>query len=87
LKLEDVFCSKTRMKILKLLFRFGQLNTSETANRIGADYKTALKNLQLLEKEGLVQHRLSGRIRYFRFTTSIRARATRELLEAWESDA
>ena len=87
MKLEDVFCSKTRMKILKLLLGFGQLNTSETAKRIGADYKTALRNLQLLEKEGLVQHRLSGRIRYFRFTTSVRARAARELLEAWAGDA
>ena len=83
----DVFCSKTRMKILKLLFRFGQLNTSETAKRIGANYEKALRNLQLLEKDGLVQHLLSGRIRFFCFTASPKARATMELIEAWESDS
>jgi predicted ArsR family transcriptional regulator len=72
------------MKILKLLFQYGQLNTSETAKRIGANYETALRNLQLLKKEGLVQQRLSGRIKFFRFANSVKTKATIELLEAWE---
>ena len=42
------------MKILKLLFKFGQLNTSDLAHRLGANYTTTLRNLDLLEKEGLI---------------------------------
>jgi len=84
MNLEDVFRSKTRMKILKLLFQYGQLNTSGIARRIGANYKTALRNLQLLEREDLVKHRICGKTRFFRLDDSAKARATKELLEAWE---
>ena len=79
--LEDIFCSKTRMKILKLLFKFGQLNTSDLAHRLGANYTTTLRNLDLLEKEGLIQQRLCGRTRFFRFANTLKARATMRLLD------
>lgn len=81
---EDVFCSEARMKILKLLFQYCQLNTSAIAARLGANHKFALEHLELLEAEGIVQHRLSGRIRFFRFTNSPKAQATIKLLETWE---
>ena len=81
--LEDIFCSKTRMKILKLLFKFRQLNTSDLAHRLGANYTTTLRNLDLLEKEGLIQQRLCGRTRFFRFTDTLKARATMRLLDEW----
>lgn len=84
LDLEDVFCSKTRIKILKLLFQYGQLNTSRIARRIGANYETALTNLRLLEKEDLVNHRLSGKARFFRLANSSKAKATIQLLQTWE---
>ena len=83
--MEDVFCSKTRMKILKLLFQYGQLNTSRIARRIGANYETALRNLRLLEREDLVKYRLSGKTRFFRLNDSAKARAAKELLEVWET--
>jgi len=72
------------MKILKLLFRYGQLNTSDVASRVGVNYESALRNLRLLEIEGIVKHRLSGRSRFFRFDNSLKAKATMKLLEAWE---
>lgn len=82
--LEDVFCSKTRMKILKTLFQCGQLNTSDIANRLGTNYDTALRNLILLENEGIVLHKVSGRIRFFRFSNTIKSKAVIELLEEWD---
>jgi predicted ArsR family transcriptional regulator len=82
--LEGVFCSKTRMKILKLLFNLGQLNTSDLAHRLGANYETTLRHLTLLEKEHVVIHRMSGRTKFFRFTNSLKARAVVKLLEEWE---
>lgn len=81
--LEDVFCSKPRMKILKLLFQCGQLNTSNLAHRLGTNYEATLQHLALLEKEGIVTQRLSGRTRFFRFANTVKAKATIRLLNEW----
>jgi predicted ArsR family transcriptional regulator len=83
LELEDVFCSKTRMKILKLLFQCGQINTSSIAQRLGTNYETAIRHLSLLEKEGVVTQRSSGKTRFFRFANTLKARAVVMLLEEW----
>ena len=82
--LEDVFCSKTRMKTLKLLFQCGQLNTSSIAQRLGTNYKTAIRHLSLLEKEGVVTQHASGKTRFFRFANTLKAQAVMKLLEEWE---
>jgi DNA-binding transcriptional ArsR family regulator len=71
------------MKILKLLFNLGQLNTSDLAHRLGANYETTLSHLALLESEGLVIQRLSGRTRFFRLARTLKARAIMKLLEEW----
>jgi predicted transcriptional regulator len=49
--LEDVFCSKIRMRILKLLFNLGQLNTSDLAHRLGANYATTLRHYLCLRRK------------------------------------
>jgi DNA-binding transcriptional ArsR family regulator len=84
LELEDVFCSKSRMRILKSLFRLGQLNTSDLAHRLGTNYATTLRHLILLKKEGVVTERRSGKTRFFRFTKTLKAQAVMKLLEEWE---
>jgi DNA-binding transcriptional ArsR family regulator len=81
---EDVFCSKIRMKILKLLLKFGQLNTSDLARRLGANYLVTLRHLTLLKEEGVVTQRLSGRTRFYRLTNTLKARATIKLIEDWD---
>ena len=82
---ENVFCSKTRMKILKLIFQFGQLNPSDVASRLKISYKLALKHLELLQNENIVQHRPYGRMKFFRFTNTPKATATANLLEEWQT--
>jgi DNA-binding transcriptional ArsR family regulator len=72
------------MKILKLLFQFGQLNTSSIAHRLGTNYETAMRHLSLLEKEGVVTQRLSGKTRFFRFANTLKARVAMKLLEEWD---
>ena len=71
------------MKILKLLFKYGQLNTSDVAHKLGINYKLTMQHLELLEGEQVIQHRVSGRIRFFRFANSVKAKATMKLLEEW----
>jgi DNA-binding transcriptional ArsR family regulator len=85
LKLEDVFCSKTRMRVLKLLFQLGQLNTTDLADRLRVNYATTLRHLIPLKKEDVVEERVSGRTRFFRFKNSLRAQTVTMLLEKWES--
>jgi DNA-binding transcriptional ArsR family regulator len=80
---EDVFCSKTRMTILKLLFKLGQLNTSDLAHRLGTNYATTIRHLVLLEEEGLINERVSGKTRFFRLTNTPKARTVMKLLEEW----
>jgi predicted transcriptional regulator len=82
---EDVFSSKLRMKILKILMQVGELNVSEIARRLGVNYNTTSKHLKVLEDEGILQHKVFGRIRLYRLNEhSPKARALQNLMEAWE---
>lgn len=85
MELEDVFSSKTRMTILRLLMRLGQLNVSDIAKRLGLNYVATRGHLRILEDEGILQHRAYGRIRLFRFCeNSPKAEAVQGLIETWE---
>ncbi|MDR0318742.1 MAG: winged helix-turn-helix domain-containing protein, partial [Nitrososphaerota archaeon] len=53
--IEEVFSSKTRIKILKLLVQQGQRNTSDIARRVKINFTAADKHLRLLESEGILK--------------------------------
>jgi DNA-binding transcriptional ArsR family regulator len=74
------------MKILKLLFQYGQMNTSAIMRRLRVNYGFTLQHLELLKKEGIVEQRISGRTRFFRFANTLKARATLQLLEEWDKN-
>jgi predicted transcriptional regulator len=83
--IEDVFSSKGRVKILKILTEIGELNISEIARRAGLNYTTTNQHLQALEDHKLVRHKSFGRIRIFRFDDeNPRARMIKKLIEFWE---
>jgi DNA-binding transcriptional ArsR family regulator len=87
MKVEEVFSSKPRMKILKLVARLGALNVSDIARRINMNYSTTNEHLKVLEAEGVLQQRVYGRIRMYKFNEgSAKARAVQNLIEAWEQD-
>ena len=82
---EVVFSSKPRMKILKLIARLGALNVSDIARRIKLNYTSTNQHLKLLEAEGVLQQRVYGRIRMYKFNqASLKARAVQNLIETWE---
>ena len=82
--LEDVLCSKTRMKILKILVG-SQLTPSEIAKSVGVNYAATAKHLEILEAEGIVDHvNFGSRIRYYRFNESSRANAVRNLIATFQ---
>jgi predicted transcriptional regulator len=82
--IEDVFSSKGRVKILKILTEIGELNISEIARRAGLNYTTTNQHLQALENHKLVRHKSFGRIRIFRFEENPRAKMVKKLIEFWE---
>jgi predicted transcriptional regulator len=82
--IEDVFSSKGRVKILKILTEIGELNISEIARRAGLNYTTTNQHLQVLEAHKLVRHKSFGRIRIFRFEENPRAKMIKKFIEFWE---
>ncbi len=87
MNVEEVFSSKPRMKILKLIVRLGSLNISDIARRINLNFSTTNKHLRLLESEGILQQKIYGRIRMYRFNeASAKAQAVKKLVEAWEQN-
>ena len=83
--LEDVFCSKTRIKILKLLIDLGQLNVSEIAERLGSNYAHALTNLTVLEDNGVLRQLRSGRTKYYRLNEGcLKVSVFKQVILAWQ---
>jgi DNA-binding transcriptional ArsR family regulator len=83
-ELEEVLSSKPRMKILKLIYQLGQLNVSDLARRIKMNYTATAGHLKILEKEGIIEARVYGRVHMYRLGDSERAKAVAALIEAWE---
>ncbi|MGQ9566070.1 MAG: winged helix-turn-helix domain-containing protein [Candidatus Bathyarchaeales archaeon] len=82
---EEVFSSRGRVKILRLLVEIGELNISEIARRTGLNYATAIQHLSTLEDAGLVCHKSFGRIRIYRLNeNNSYTKAVKELIESWE---
>lgn len=83
--IENILGSRIRVKILKILAQVGELNVSEIARRLSVNYTTTSKHLKILENEEILQHKVYGRIRLYRFNEhSTKAKAVQELMEAWE---
>jgi DNA-binding transcriptional ArsR family regulator len=84
MELEDVFSSKSRMKILKLIYKLGQLNVSDVSRRIKMNFSATSEHLKVLESEGILMERTFGRVRMYRFSEGAKAKAVADLIEAWE---
>ena len=88
MEIEEVFSSKPRMKILKILYRLGNLNVSEIGRRINLNYSTTNQHLKLLEGEKILQERTYGRIRMYRFKkASPKSLAVQNLIDIWEKNS
>jgi len=83
--IEEVFSSKGKLRILKILADMGKLHVSEIAKRAGLNYTTTINHLRFLEELNLVKHKRFGRIRIYMLNNgNIRVKAIRNLFEVWE---
>ena len=81
---EDVFSSRLRMKILKIMVNVGELNVSEIARRLKVNYMTTARHLKILEDEELLMHKVFGRIRLYSLNEhSLKAKAVQNLIDTW----
>ena len=85
--IEDVFSSRGRVRILRILYEIRELNISDIARRAGLNYTTTNEHLQLLEKADLIRHKSFGRIRIFRLNeTNVKIKAIIDLMDVWEQE-
>ena len=86
--IENLFGSKIRVRILKILARKEELPITSIINTTRTNYNTALKHLRFLEACNLIQEHKFGRIRMFRYKReNIKARTCSQLIEIWEGRA
>ena len=83
--IEEVFGSKIRIRILRILAHKGELSLTSLINEIQTNYITALRHLYILQDNNLIEENKFGRIRIFRYKIeNIKARMLRELITIWE---
>jgi len=87
MELEEVFSSKPRMKILKLIYQLGQLNVSDVARRLKLNFTSTSEHLKILEGEGILREYTYGRVRMYRFSEGAKAKAVVSLIEVWEKNS
>ena len=82
---EDIFSSRVRMRILKVLAQIGELNVSDITRRLDVNYQTTARHLDVLEAEGILQQKKFGRIRLYKLNErSPKTKAIHTLLDAWK---
>ncbi|RLG85111.1 MAG: ArsR family transcriptional regulator [Thermoprotei archaeon] len=64
--LDQIFKSKGRLKVIKVIFKYGEANITKIANETGLSYENVVRHLTELEKLGIIEEVKVGRVRIFR---------------------
>ncbi|MGY5860446.1 MAG: winged helix-turn-helix domain-containing protein [Candidatus Thorarchaeota archaeon] len=84
--IDDLFSSRGRIKILKELAASSELNISELCRRVNLNHSSTKSHLQVLLQSGLVEEKIFGRIKIYRYRSEdLRARSLKSLFDIWES--
>lgn len=65
-RLEEIFSSKARVKILRVILGRGEVNINQIIKDTKLNYKTVCKHVNYLVSVGLVEEVKIGRLRLFR---------------------
>ena len=85
--IEDIFSSRGRTKIIKLLALRDELNISKIVELTGLNHLSVKTHLFYFKEIGFVQEKKYGRIRIYRFKTeNLKAKALKNLIKFWEFD-
>ena len=85
--IEDIFSSRGRTKIIKLLALRDELNISKIVELTGLNHLSVKSHLFFFKEIDFVQEKKFGRIRIYRFKTeNLKAKALKNLIKFWEFD-
>jgi len=84
LEIEDFLSSKTRVKIIKVLYELGELNIRRICQKVGSAYSIVKSNLEIMEELGIVQCKRYGRIRLYSLNNNNpKVKLLIRLIEVW----
>nr|MDO8083707.1 hypothetical protein [Candidatus Sigynarchaeum springense]MDO8118480.1 hypothetical protein [Candidatus Sigynarchaeota archaeon] len=63
---EELLCSRLRIKILKILARYGEINISALVKETASNHTEILKNILYLRQKDLLEEKFFGRIHIVR---------------------
>ncbi len=85
--IEDIFSSRGKTKIIKLLALRGELNISKIVELTGLNHFSVKTHLFFFREIDFVQEKKFGRIKIYRFKTeNLKAKALENLIKFWEFD-
>ncbi len=86
MEIEQFLSSKTRIKILIVLYELGELNIRRICQKIGSAHPIVKKNLELMEEMRLVKCKRYGKVRLYSLNNNNpKVRALTNLFEAWQT--
>ena len=84
--IEDIFSSRGRIKIIKLLANEEELNISEIIKRTKSNHSIITKHLKVLKEANILQEKIYGRIKIYRFKIEdFKVKAIKNLIDIWEN--
>jgi len=84
LNVEEIFQSKTRVKLLFTLLKYGEINITHLIKDSKVDYRSGDAQLELLKREGLIEERRFGRIRILKVNYGDpRVASLKRMLDEW----
>jgi predicted transcriptional regulator len=87
MEIEDIFGSKARIKIIKVLISNQELSITQIIRKTCLNHGCVLKHLNLLKKINLIQEKNFGRIKIYRYRSeNIKAKSLKRFVEIWEGE-
>ena len=85
--IEDLLGSRARIKILKLLAQEQELSISQIIRETNLNHTNVKKNLDILKSSNLVQEKIFGRIKIYRYKfENIKAKSLKTFIDLWEGE-
>lgn len=87
MSIEEIFSSKGRIKILKMLILHGEINLTSLIRETGLNYTTVIKHINYLKSRGLIEEINLGRVKIYRPNwANPRVRYVEELIQTLERE-
>ena len=84
MEIEEFLSSKTRVKIIKVLYELGELNIRRICQKVGSAYSIVKSNLEIMEKLDIVRCKKYGRIRLYSLNNNDpKVKLLMRLIEVW----